>query len=117
MSHAALFRNDRGGLEVRHYPTAAAAAQVAADRELPAPACAEPSAGRPAANERMLDHKTFAKRLGVPSQLLRAMVRRGALPGAVTHSARLVHIPARFMLLARIHGLVGLERMAKSGRL
>jgi hypothetical protein len=105
--HCALVRNDQGGLEPRRFATAAQATTASLDREL-AP---------PAANQRMLDHLTVAKRVGIPSRMLRAAIRRGTLPGSVQHTRDLVMVPARYVNLVRIHGLLGVERMARNGQL
>jgi hypothetical protein len=112
--HCALVRNDQGGLEPRRFRTAGDAATISLDREVAAPpAMTNP----PAANQRMLDHLTVAKRVGIPSRMLRAAIRRGTLPGAVQHTRDLVMVPARYVNLMRIHGLLGVERMARNGQL
>jgi hypothetical protein len=41
-AHAALARNDRGGLKVRHFDSAEDAARASAERELPSPDAAPP---------------------------------------------------------------------------
>jgi hypothetical protein len=113
-AHAALVRDDRGNLQIRRFDTAADAARVAAGLEHHAKLCATPVA-LDLTKSPMLDHKTFARRLGIPSQLVRAAFRRGGLPGAVAHSHRLVHVPAILLDHAKIWGLLGLERRVKAG--
>lgn len=103
-SHAALVRNDLGGLEPRRFATAADAATVALDRELPKPV-------------RLIDHKQFAKRIQAPSRMVRAAFKRGALPGAIAHSDRLILVPAKLVNAVLLYGLCGLERRVKNGGL
>jgi hypothetical protein len=113
-SWCAFVRNDRGGLEPRRFASAADAASVALDRELPKPAEIDDIAGgRGAAT--MIPHRVFAKKLGVPPNTIRAVFKRGNLPGAVQHTDRLIVVPARLLHIAHRWGLLGLERMARAG--
>lgn len=112
--HAALVRDDNNNLQVRRFETAADAARAAATLEAPLISVEVKPAPAP---ERMLDHKTFAKRIWCTSKLVRSLYRRGGLPGSIAHSDRLILVPAKFVHLARVHGLVGLERMARAGML
>ena len=110
--HAALFRNDRGGLEPRLYATPADAAQVARERELPTPAEIEA-----ADSTKEVRHTVFAKRLGISPRLVRDYYKRGDLPGAKEHSAYILMVPLRLLNLARIRGLLAVARMARAGLL
>jgi hypothetical protein len=102
-AHTALVREADGSLHVRRFETAAQATHASLDRELRPP------------KVRLIDHKTFARRLGVGSKLVRHAFRRGTFPGAVEHSETLVVIPVRFLDMAHEHGLRGLERRVKAG--
>jgi len=102
-AHTALVRDADGSLHIRRFETAAGATQASLGRELSPP------------RVRLIDHKTFAKRLGVGSKLVRHAFRRGAFPGAIEHSEQLVHIPVRFLELCHTYGLRGLERRIKAG--
>jgi len=109
---AALVRNDLGGLEARRFTTAADAAKVALDRELPTPAEIAAVAGNTTSEIR---HTEFARRLGLSPRLVREQYKRGGLPGAKEHSAYILMVPTALLRLARTHGLRRVERMHRAG--
>jgi hypothetical protein len=111
----ALVRNDSGGLEVRYFATAAEAMAVSHEREVASGTGGDTQALERGVRPRMIDHRTFAKRIGAPSQLVKAVFRRGGLPGAIEHSPRLLLVPAGLVDQALTYGLRGLERRAKAG--
>lgn len=111
--HAALFRNDKGGLEVRHYPTAADAMAVAIERELPAPDEIDRIMGWKGRRE--IRHTEFARRLGISPRIVREQYKRGGLPGAKEHSAYILMVPMHLLRLATCYGLRQVERMAHRG--
>jgi hypothetical protein len=109
--HPALVRNDNGGLEIRHFENAKDAARAAALLEHPTikVEIARSGAVRP------LHYKKFAERIGAPSRVVRAAFKRGALPGAIQHSDRIILVPAALVKPATIYGLMGMERRIKAG--
>lgn len=62
-------------------------------------------------------HTEMAERLGVNSRLIRRAFMRGALPGAIEHSANIIMVPLHLLRLAEAYGLRQVERMAKAGML
>lgn len=112
MKPAALFRNDRGGLEIRHYATPAQAAAVAAGRELPQQETVQEIAGHAKGR---ISHFVFARKLGIPPKIVRSQFKRGGLPGAVQHSSHWIMVPTSLLRLAEAYGLKQVERMAAAG--
>jgi hypothetical protein len=109
--HSALVRNDKGGLDVRYFESAKDAARAAAHLELPEIKVEIARAGQ----TRPLHYKKFAERIGAPSRVVRAAFKRGALPGAIQHSDRIILVPAALVKPATIYGLMGMERRIKAG--
>lgn len=60
-------------------------------------------------------HLDSARRLGVPALLVRAVVKRRGLPGALQHSCHWTMIPPHLLRLAEAYGLRRVEMMAKAG--
>lgn len=114
--HAALVRNDKDGLEVRHFPTAAQAASVSQARDLSFPPRIEVLQVAGNRNGK-IRHTDFARRLGVRPNLVRQVYKRGGLPGAIEHSAYILMVPQRLLRLAETYGLRRVEQMAKAGEL
>lgn len=104
-NHSALVRGDDGNLHIRHFPTAADAARVAAEREI---------AGR-SIKGGLLSFK-LARDLGVHPKTIRRRWERGELPG-VEHGERTLVIPHEACRLVKIYGLVGYARMRAAGKL
>lgn len=117
----ALVRNDKGGLEPRRFASAAEAATVSLDRGVavppPLPRSAELAAVAGWKDPARLDHRVFAKRLGVPPNTVRAAFKKGGLPGAVQHTERIIFIPAHLLRLAQTYGLMRVKQMAAAGML
>lgn len=125
MSHYAIIRDDRGGLQVRRFATAADAAAVSCERELPAPAPL-PRAQLPAPVEiaaiagrdtGTMRHSEFAHRLGIHPDTVRRAWKAGGLPGAVEQTQRSLMVPARLLRLAKVYGFVPVTRMGRAGLL
>lgn len=128
MAHRALFRDDRGNLQIRSFATAAEAAAVSCDRELPAtvppPARTTPTPGTPAPaliaavmarRGGEIRHTEFARRLGIHPRTVKRLWLRGGLPGAKQHSERILVVPVHLLRLAETFGLRQVEVMAKAG--
>lgn len=102
--HAALTRNDRGGLELRWFPTATDATEVAKKRELPTPA------RRP----RGLLSTRLAEDLGLHPKTVRRAWLEGKIPGVELSPRRLL-IPTETCDLIKSYGLGGyIRRIADS---
>lgn len=137
MSHRALFRDDRGNLQIRSFATAAEAAAASSEsRELvipppvprtinalavmtaptlpPNPAQLEAILLRKGGN---IKHSDFARRLGIHPRTVKRQWLRGGLPGAVQHSTHILMVPAHLLRVAQAYGLAQVERMAKAGLL
>jgi hypothetical protein len=111
-NHPALVRNDKGNLDVRYFDNATDAARAAAHLEAPEVLVEVQRASGPT---RPLHYKKFAERIGAPSRVVRAAFKRGALPGAIQHSDRIILVPAALVKPATIYGLMGMERRIKAG--
>ena len=125
MSHYAIIRDDRGALQVRRFATAADAAAVSCERELPTPAPL-PRTPTPAPVEiaaiagrdtGTLRHSEFARRLGIHPDTVRRAWKAGGLPGAIEQTQRSLMVPARLLRLAKVYGFVPVTRMGKAGLL
>ncbi|PAW75141.1 MAG: hypothetical protein B9S38_02325 [Verrucomicrobiia bacterium Tous-C4TDCM] len=103
-NHAALTRTDTGGLDLRWFPTAAAAAEVAKDREIAPP---KPARG-------ILVGK-LAQELGLHPRTVRRAWQNGQIPG-VELSARRLLIPRDACNLIKTYGLGGYIRRIAAGR-
>jgi hypothetical protein len=125
MSHYAIIRDDRGALQVRRFATAADAAAVSCERELPAPAPLPRTqlpapldiaaiAGRDASTMR---HSEFARRLGIHPDTVRRAWKAGGLPGAIEQTQRTLLVPCRLLRLAKAYGFMPVTRMGRAGLL
>lgn len=115
--HAALFRNDKGGLEIRHFATATDAARASAAIETgPQPSAEELQTviGKRGGDMRSTD---FARRLGIHPRTVRRMYARRELPGAREHGERILLVPAHLLRLALAYGLRHVGRLARLGQL
>lgn len=136
MSHRALFRDDRGNLQIRSFPTAAEAAAASSesrDLVLPPPVprtihalavMAAPVTPTVAQLDAIIarkggniKHSDFARRLGIHPRTVKRQWLRGGLPGAVQHSTHILMVPAHLLRVAQAYGLAQVERMAKAGLL
>lgn len=107
MSFAALTRTDMGGLAIRHFPTAADAARVAAEREIA-------TTGR--GSGRGVKSFELARKLGVHPKTIRRRWEAGDLPG-IEQGDRTLIIPHEAVRLVSIYGLLGYARMKRAGKL
>lgn len=82
--------------------------------ELPPPSEIDAVAGP---RQRMMRSTEFARGLSISPRTVRRAYARGALPGAIEHSAHILMIPTHLFRLAATYGLRHVERMAKAGLL
>jgi hypothetical protein len=99
----ALFRNDAGGLEIRHYPTAAEAALVAAERELTEMHSLKGTRST-----------VLARELGLSPRTLRRRWLAKEIPG-IEHGPRRLLIPREACRLIRLFGLWRYVQLRRTG--